>query len=72
MESLHIGHDGRVGRQGEVDTRVGNQIGLELCEVHVEGPVKTEWGGDGRYNLMEWIMEMEWASEYITEMKWIY
>jgi hypothetical protein len=31
-----------------VDTGVGDQVGLELVEVDVQGTVETEGGGDGR------------------------
>lgn len=30
-----------------MDARVGHQAGLELCEVHVEGPIKTQRASDG-------------------------
>lgn len=33
-------HDWRVVRHGEVDPGVGNQVGLELCQVHVQGTIK--------------------------------
>lgn len=36
-----------------MDTREGHQIGLELSEVHVEGPVKTQGDGDGGHNLAD-------------------
>jgi hypothetical protein len=46
--SLGGGDDGSVGNQREVDTRVGDQVGLELVKVDVEGTVEAEGGGDGR------------------------
>ena len=36
-----------VGSEGVVDPRVGNQVGLELIEVNIEGSVKPEAGCDG-------------------------
>ena len=36
-----------VGSERVVDTRIGNKIGLELVEVHVESPVEPEAGRDG-------------------------
>lgn len=42
------GDDRGVGDQREVDTRVGDQVGLELVEIDVEGAVETERSGDGR------------------------
>ena len=36
-----------VGSEGVVDPRVGNQVGLELIEVHIESSVKPEAGRDG-------------------------
>jgi len=42
--------NGRVSDQREVDTRVGNQVGLELVQVDVERAIETQRGGDGRDN----------------------
>lgn len=33
-------YDWRVGRQREVDTRVGYQVSLELCQIHVKSSVE--------------------------------
>jgi len=48
VSSLCGGDDGRVGDEREVDTRVGDQVGLELVQVDIEGTVEAERGGDGR------------------------
>ena len=45
--SLLGGDDGGVGDQGEVDPGVGDQVGLELGQIHFESSVKSERGGDG-------------------------
>ena len=45
--------DRRVCGQGEVDPGVGHQVGLELCEIHVEGAVEPERGGDGGHDLAD-------------------
>lgn len=42
--------DGRIGDEREVDTRVGNQVGLELVEIDVERTIETERRGDRRDN----------------------
>lgn len=43
------GRDNRsVGNQREVNTGVGDQVGLELVQVNVEGTVEAKRGGDGR------------------------
>ena len=47
----HGGDDGRVGHQREVDAREWDQVGLELCHVHIEGPIKAKGGSDGGHNL---------------------
>ena len=39
--------DWRVGGEHEVDAGVGHQVGLELGNVHVEGTIETEGGGQG-------------------------
>ena len=41
------GDDGSVGNEREVDAGVGDQVGLELVQVDVEGTVESERGGDG-------------------------
>ena len=38
--------DGGVADEGVVDTRVGDQVGLELVQVDVEGTIETEGSGD--------------------------
>ena len=39
--------DGSIGNQREVDARVRHQVGLELCEIHIQSSVEAERGGDG-------------------------
>merc|ERR1719410_2107208 len=53
MVSLLSGDDGSIGDQGEVDPGVGNQVGLELSEIHVECSIKSQRGGDGGDNLAD-------------------
>ena len=43
--------DGSVAGEREVDAGVGNEVGLELGEVDVEGTVKAEGGSDGADDL---------------------
>lgn len=47
------GDDGSVGDQGEMDTGVGHQVGLELSQIYVEGTVESQRGGDGGYDLAD-------------------
>jgi len=47
------GDNGGVGDQREVDTRVGDQVCLELVQVDVEGAVETERSGNGGNNLSD-------------------
>merc|ERR1712080_291528 len=49
--SLLCRDDGSVGDQREVDPGVGNQVSLELGQIHIEGSVKSEGGRDGRDDL---------------------
>lgn len=42
--------DGSVGNEREVDSGVGDQVGLELVQIDVEGTIETERGSDGRNN----------------------
>jgi hypothetical protein len=49
--TLGRGDDRGVADERVVNSRVGNQVGLELVEIDVEGTVKSERGGDGADNL---------------------
>lgn len=40
--------DGGISNQREVDAGVGDQVGLELVEIDVQGAIETERGGNGR------------------------
>lgn len=40
--------NGSVGNEREVDAGVGDQVGLELVEVDVQGTIEAERGSDGR------------------------
>merc|ERR1719336_2871455 len=46
MVSLLSGDDGSIGDKGEVDPGIGNQVGLELVEVHVQGAVEPQGSRD--------------------------
>ena len=43
--------DGGIGREHEVDARVGHQVGLELRDVHVQGPIEAKAGREGADDL---------------------
>lgn len=45
--------DGRVSDQREVNTGVGDQVGLELVQVDVQGAVEAERGSDGGDDLSD-------------------
>ena len=47
-----------VGDQREVDAGVGNQVGLELGQIHVEGAIKAKGSCDGRHNLPDQPIEV--------------
>ena len=51
VSSLVGGDDGGVGNQREVDTGVGDQVGLELVQVDIERTIETQGSGDGGDNL---------------------
>ena len=53
MVGLLCRDDWCIGGQGEVDARVGHQVGLELGQVHVEGAIKAQGGCDGGDNLAD-------------------
>ena len=55
---LFGGDDGSVGGQREVDTWVGHQVGLELGQIHVEGTIEAQGGGDGGHDLADQTVEV--------------
>jgi len=50
VRCLGGGNDWRVGDEREVDTRVWDQVCLELVQINVQGAIESERGGDGRNN----------------------
>jgi hypothetical protein len=46
--SLGSGNDGGVSNEREVDTGVGDQVGLELVQIDVQGAIESERSSDGR------------------------
>lgn len=51
-------HDRRVADQWVVDTRIWDQVGLELVQVDVEGTIEAQAAGDGADNLSNEAVEM--------------
>lgn len=47
VRSLGRRDDGGISNQREVDTRVRDEVGLELVQVDVEGAVEAQGSGDG-------------------------
>ena len=37
--------------QREVDAGIGHQVGLELCQIHIQGSFTPQGSSDGGYNL---------------------
>ena len=58
MVSLLRGDDRCIGDQREVDPGIGNQVGLELCQIHIEGSIKAKGGSDGGHNLANETVEV--------------
>lgn len=58
VRALGGGNDGRVADQGIVNTRVGNQVGLELVQIDIESTVETQGGGDGADDLGDQAVEV--------------
>ena len=50
--------DGSVGGQREVNAWVGHQVGLELGQIHVEGTIEAQGGGDGGHDLGDQTVEV--------------
>lgn len=51
MVSLLCRNNWCIGGQRELDTGVGHQIGLELCQINIEGTIKSKGSSDGGNNL---------------------
>merc|ERR1719364_437271 len=51
--SLLGGDDWSIGREHEMDSGVGHQVGLELSDIDVKGTIESEGGGQGRDNLSD-------------------
>jgi len=56
--SLLSRDDGSVRGEHEVDTRVGDQVSLELSDVHVQGTIETQGGSQGRDALGDQTIEI--------------
>merc|ERR1719158_1016932 len=50
--------DGSIGDEGEVDPRVGHQVGLELVQIDVQGSVEPQRGSDGGDDLADQPVEV--------------
>ena len=61
-------NDGSVGGQGEVDTRVGNQVSLELSQVDVEGTIESKRSGDRRNDLTNQSIEVGVGGSFNVEV----
>ena len=51
MVNLLSGNDRSVGHHREMDPWVGDKVGLELSQVHIEGSVESQGRSDGGDNL---------------------
>jgi hypothetical protein len=63
MISFFRRDDRSIGHEGEMNTRVGNKIGLELGKINVEGSIKTKGCRDRRHDLGQQTVEVRvgWA-----------
>ena len=62
------GDDGSVRGQDEVDTRIGDQVGLEFGDVDVEGAVEAEGGGEGGDDLADQTVEVGVGGAFDVEV----
>lgn len=51
MTRFCCANDWSIRDQGIVNSGIWNQVGLELVQIDVQGTVKSQGTGDGRYNL---------------------
>merc|ERR1719272_503717 len=55
---LLSGDDGSVTREHEMDSRVGDKVGLEFSDINVEGTIESEGCGEGRDDLGDQSVEV--------------
>ena len=75
MVSLLSRDDRGVGSQGEVDTGVGHQVGLELSQINIQGTIEPQGGSDGADNLgdqpvqvgVSWALNVEVATADVVD-----
>lgn len=58
VRALGSGDDRGVADQGVVDTRIGDQVGLELVEIDVQGTIEAQGRSNGRNNLSDQTVEV--------------
>lgn len=58
MLTLGSRHNRGVADQGVVDSRIRDQVGLELVEINVEGAIESEGRGNGANNLGDQAVEV--------------
>lgn len=68
VSSLVGRNDGSVSNQGEVNSGVGNQVGLELVEIDVERTIEAERGSDGRDNCWRVSMAVTGSTDFACKI----
>ena len=58
MVSLLSRDDRGIGGQREVDTGIWHQVGLELCQINIEGTIETKGSSDGGHDLTDQPVEV--------------
>ncbi len=58
MVSLFSRDDGGICDQGEVDSGIWHQVGLELSQINIEGAIKAQGSGDGGHDLSDETVEV--------------
>mmetsp|Transcript_19232 Transcript_19232/g.39751 ORF Transcript_19232/g.39751 Transcript_19232/m.39751 type:complete len:455 (+) Transcript_19232:1621-2985(+) len=51
MGCLFLGDNGGIGRQHEMNTRVGHQVCLEFGDIHIQSTIKAKGSSEGRDDL---------------------
>ncbi|KAL3206625.1 hypothetical protein MRX96_010684 [Rhipicephalus microplus] len=60
--------DWSIGDEGEVDARVGHQVGVELCQVDIQGTIKPQRGSDGGDDLADEPVEIRVGGPFNAEV----
>ncbi len=75
MICLFSWDDWGIWRKHEMDPGIWYKVGLELSNVHIDSPIKSQWSSQGRYDLryqsvqigISWPLNIKGSSAYVID-----